>query len=76
MVVITKNGKTIFVSSSNVLRIYKTNNVQLITLNPDSLGKNNFPLHNSLANAHFWAYIKLNDLNNNGFIDVLLIFQL
>lgn len=69
LTVITTNGQTIFVSNS-VLRIYnyKTNDVQLITLNPNSLGKNNFPLYNSLASAPFWAYVNVNDPNNNGFI--------
>jgi hypothetical protein len=67
--VTTSNGQIIFISNNN-LRIYnyKTNDVQLITLNPNSLGKSNFPLYKSLSNAPFWAYVNINDPNNNGFI--------
>jgi hypothetical protein len=69
LTVITTNGQAIFVSN-NLLRIYnyKTNDVQLITLNPNPLGKSNFPLYSSIANAPFWGYVDVNDPNNNGFV--------
>lgn len=67
--VLTSNGQSVFESTIN-LRIYNytTNNVQLINLIPNPLGENNFPLYFSLKSAPFWAYVNINDPNNNGFI--------
>lgn len=69
LTVIASNGQVIFMSN-NKLKIYnyKTNDVQLITLNPNPLGKSSFTLYTSLANAPFWSYVNVNDPNNNGFI--------
>ena len=67
--VTTSNGQIIFISNNNLkIYNYKTNDVQFITLNPNSLGKSDFPLYKSLSNAPYWAYVNINDPNNNGFL--------
>jgi hypothetical protein len=69
LIAIKSNGQTVFDSNIN-LRIYdyKINDIQLITLIKNPLEKNSFSLYTSLASAPFWAYVDVNDPNNNEFI--------
>jgi len=63
------NGQTVF-DSLNTLKIYNynTNDTQYITLIPNQLDKNKFPLYGSLINSAYWSYVNVNDSNNNGFL--------
>ena len=69
LIAITSNGIIVFDSSINLkIYNYKINVLQLITLIQNPLEKNSFPLYTSLASAPFWAYVDVNDSNNNEFI--------